>query len=166
MKSLKFTMALLVFLLVFKNDRVGADGHLRIIGGQKAKIEDHPWIVYLYETSEGYFCGGSLINADTVITAAHCFDSYPPTHIIAGNIDRNNVRDSIEIKNHKLHDYYNNKTYDYDIAILKLAKKVTFSKKIQPIQLPKQDYEVPAGTKVTTAGWGKTEVKIMYNIKV
>ncbi|XP_050518685.1 trypsin-7-like [Diabrotica virgifera virgifera] len=43
-----------------------------------------------------------------------------------------------------------------------LAKKVTFSKKIQPIQLPEQDYEVPAGTKVTTAGWGKTEHRVNY----
>lgn len=42
-----------------------------IVGGTTASAGDFPFIVSLSK-SNSHFCGGVLLNANTVITAAHC----------------------------------------------------------------------------------------------
>jgi trypsin len=42
-----------------------------IVGGTTAAAGEFPYIVSL-QRSGSHFCGGSLLNANTVITAAHC----------------------------------------------------------------------------------------------
>lgn len=50
---------------------------LKIQGGNKAKLFEHPWIVTMqYEDKRNntgsYFCGGSIISENLILTAAHC----------------------------------------------------------------------------------------------
>ncbi|XP_028130944.1 trypsin alpha-3 [Diabrotica virgifera virgifera] len=156
MGSQQWKIVFLVFIFLAKNSIVGAGNSLRIIGGRKANIEDHPWIVSLRNFNKVFGgCGGSLVNEDTVVTAAHC---YGLKYVVAG-VSKLYRKEEIyiEIKDFKQHDQYNDEAIDYDIAIVKLAEKVKFSNKIQPIPLPEQDAEVPPGAVVTTAGWGVTE---------
>ena len=53
------------------------DGHdprgERIVGGFEAEEHQWPWIVALF-IDDQWFCGGSLITDDFVLTAAHCAD--------------------------------------------------------------------------------------------
>jgi trypsin len=42
-----------------------------IVGGTTASAGDFPYIVSI-QKSGSHFCGGSLLNANTVLTAAHC----------------------------------------------------------------------------------------------
>ncbi len=42
-----------------------------IVGGTAASAGEFPFIVSLQQ-SGSHFCGGSLINANTVVSAAHC----------------------------------------------------------------------------------------------
>lgn len=44
-----------------------------IVGGTTAAAGDFPFIVSL-SSRNSHFCGGVLLNANTVITAAHCSD--------------------------------------------------------------------------------------------
>ncbi|KAM7312656.1 clotting factor G beta subunit-like [Ixodes scapularis] len=45
----------------------------RIINGTEASIEQWPWMVGIYDSCDNLVCGGSLINNEYVVTAAHCF---------------------------------------------------------------------------------------------
>ncbi|CAG9827548.1 unnamed protein product [Diabrotica balteata] len=158
MISSKWNIVVLVCVLVLKCNIASAGKNLRIIGGTKAKIEDHPWMVSFSNGTGYHWCGGSLINDNTVVTAAHCFEDDYLKYAVVGVADLRHEKTFIPLKKSKLHEKYDYlKTgYDNDIAIVKLTEKVVFSSKIQPIRLPKHDIHIPNETPVITAGWGTT----------
>jgi len=53
----------------------------RIVGGSEARQGAWPWAVILGRKRLGngfqVMCGGTLVDEDTIVTAAHCFDSIP-----------------------------------------------------------------------------------------
>lgn len=53
-----------------------------------------------------------------------------------------------------MHNLYNLEYFDYDFSLLKLKKSLTFTNKIQSIDLPTQDEEVVPGTFCIVSGWG------------
>jgi trypsin len=60
--------------------------HEAIVGGTLAASGEFPFIVSL-QRSGSHFCGGSLLDATTVITAAHCFvDSVTNLRVRAGSL--------------------------------------------------------------------------------
>lgn len=68
---------LLIFLLI--PCTWSYNPHLKIVGGVNARWNEVPWIVSIRNKrvdrlfGEGHFCGGTLIDNQTVITANHCF---------------------------------------------------------------------------------------------
>lgn len=44
---------------------------IQIVGGEKARKGDYPFIVSLAKNGTHY-CGGTLLNEKTILTAAHC----------------------------------------------------------------------------------------------
>lgn len=45
-----------------------------IVGGSNTTIQQHPWQVSLQSLGGSHFCGGSIIDASWILTAAHCVD--------------------------------------------------------------------------------------------
>lgn len=49
----------------------------RIVGGKVTSIQNWPWQVGLQSPHDGsIFCGGSLLNKEWVLTAAHCVENF------------------------------------------------------------------------------------------
>ncbi|RWR99978.1 peptidase S1 and S6 chymotrypsin/Hap-like protein, partial [Dinothrombium tinctorium] len=46
-------------------------GSFRIVGGNRARIGDYPWQVFILRNGQLH-CGGSIIASNWVLTAAHC----------------------------------------------------------------------------------------------
>ena len=57
------------------NTEIDVDGHT-IINGENVDITDFPWHAVLYFDST-FYCGGSLIATNAVLTAAHCLVDQP-----------------------------------------------------------------------------------------
>merc|ERR1719187_139774 len=55
----------------------------RIVGGVEAQANQWPWEVALF-IDDAWFCGGSLISENYVLTAAHCVDGASYFDILAG----------------------------------------------------------------------------------
>jgi secreted trypsin-like serine protease len=66
-----------------KNSRNLSKQHSRILNGTQAMFGDFPFHV-LVETDLEHYCGGSLIKADWVLTAAHCIHGLHRAVIYSG----------------------------------------------------------------------------------
>ena len=58
---------------------IPSPGSTKILNGVEAVPNEFPWQAFLYVTNKGgdaATCGGSLINNQWILTAAHCADVY------------------------------------------------------------------------------------------
>ncbi|XP_026534392.1 suppressor of tumorigenicity 14 protein [Notechis scutatus] len=141
----------------------------RIVGGMDSHLGEWPWQVSLHVQSEGHVCGASLISNKWLITAAHCFVTknyitYSEPSLwtaYMGLLDQQNRSNSLvqkrTIKRIISHPYFNDFTYDFDIAVMELASPVTFSKEVRAICLPDATHEFPVGKTIWVTGWGRTK---------
>ena len=63
----------------------------RIVGGEAA-AEPIPWQVSVRQGQSGWghFCGGTILDANTVLSAAHCFhNGHQGVVVVAGSHKRN-----------------------------------------------------------------------------
>uniref|UniRef100_A0A3B3IAA1 Peptidase S1 domain-containing protein n=1 Tax=Oryzias latipes TaxID=8090 RepID=A0A3B3IAA1_ORYLA len=120
------------------NTKVGT----RIVGGQAAAAGAWPWQVRL--DINGALCGGSLINNQWILSAAHCVVVY------LGETEINNSPNSVSrtVSRIIVHPNYNSDTHNNDVALLKMASSVTFTDYISPVCLAAQGSDFP-GQEVT-----------------
>ena len=124
-----------------------------IVGGQAAADGDVPWQISLQRTSHS--CGGSIINENWVVTAAHCVTNVAASalNIRYNTLTHNAGGTMLKVAQIISHENYDSWTINNDIALLRMASPfVLGSTNAKPIPLPAQGSD-PSGT-VTTAGWG------------
>lgn len=139
-------------------------GKPKIIGGVEATIDEHPWQVALLLSEEAdngkaFFCGGSAISAEWVVTAAHCVDrgTQPnQVHILAGT---HNLASGtrVGVSSIHVHPSWNSASYESDIALLRLASPIK-SKPIGFVSVSQEAGLLSSDSRVTVSGWGVTTV--------
>lgn len=156
--------------------RLGAQGSETpatgfVVGGEEAVITEAPWQVFLaagiqYIESDPtsfvyeFFCGGSIIDEEWILTAAHCVSDarvYPYLHVGSGvtsnkGLTSDNFVRVSEVVLHPDWDYFQ----ESDIALLRLSEPIELSAVRAVIELPTEVSPSwpEIGTVGMVTGWG------------
>lgn len=155
-------VALLNVLLIGATDALAADGsaaadegdapaELQIYNGDPASTVDLPSVVYL-EAGVGA-CTGTVIDADWVLTAAHCLPDGRVDGVLVGvGGDRFAVGflQVLEAADVIIHPDFDGAVFDHDIALVQLASPA----EVPVQQLAAADATDPVGELATIAGYG------------
>ncbi|WP_371479270.1 trypsin-like serine protease [Kitasatospora sp. NBC_00315] len=162
--------AVLPVSLLALGPAASAEPQRRIVGGAPTVTADHPWVVALASRQQfgtgrsGQFCGGALVTATKVVTAAHCFYDEtngrrvdrPGLRVLVGRDDlRGSTGREVEVQNIWIHPDYSFVANMNDVAVLTLARPQDGRPVVGMVgQGETEPYA--AGTRAQVFGWGDT----------
>jgi trypsin len=134
-----------------------SDFEAKIVGGSRASISTYPWVVYLTDPSGFQFCGGTLVKANKVVTAAHCTvgSSASSVRVVAGREDKNSTAGVVaKVTKIWIHPSYQDATLGSDVSVLTLDRNLTYA--TLPLATSADSSLYAAGNSSTILGWGTT----------
>jgi hypothetical protein len=169
---LALAVALLAAVLAAP-DASAVRAHAAIVGGTPVSIQQVPWQVFLSATGPDESCGGSILDATRVLTAAHCVDPAgtttprPPSAftVLAGFSDVNAYTPGkappagtqvAAVASVRVHPGYVEHPQTDDVAVLTLARPLNLSgPNAQPIALAPVGGGPAPGTLLGFSGYGQ-----------
>jgi secreted trypsin-like serine protease len=134
-----------------------ANADEQIVGGSRASIADHSYTVFL-TTADGFqYCGGTLVDDDKVVTAAHCATGRKPADIVVvgGREDKeSDAGTTSPVREIWVDPDFADVRSGADVAVLTLAQPMPYET-IDPAGKDDVDLYAP-GVVATILGWGRT----------
>lgn len=148
---------------------LAVDKTSKVVNGTDTVITKHPYMVSIRRNG-GHSCGGTLLNKEWVLTAAHCLQSslegysvqYANTFV---SREGSNIVSVSEVIPHE--DYLPTNQYIHDIGLIHLAEEIEYPISDYRVRLPIQGSYFETGTPSVLAGWGlnATGGVIMSNLQ-
>ena len=150
----------------------------RIIGGSSVAKNSIPWQVGILMNGRDIpiDCGGTLLTAKHVLTAAHCVcvdsvsqDLISPSDIVVvvAEHDQTNAADGTRhtVSKFNNHPKYDCTGYDNDFSMLFLSTNVALGRVAVPACLPPLSYSGDAlvGQQVKVSGWGSLTQVLVFS---
>nr|AAS91794.1 intestinal trypsin 3 precursor [Lepeophtheirus salmonis]CAH61270.1 putative trypsin [Lepeophtheirus salmonis] len=132
----------------------------RIVGGEEAEPNAFPYQLSLRSGGllSYHFCGASIYDEKTAITAAHCCQNLPKyAKVVAGDHSQHSVsgfEQKIRVKSYVIHPDFGTSGVNNDICILHLENPLELNDKVAKIAMPDQDQEFEG--EAVISGWGTT----------
>lgn len=172
----------------------GVQSSFKIYGGTDADILEFPWTALIkYENNVkqiSFHCGGALINARYILTAAHCVTGHivnvwTPKYIRLGEWNLQTTVDCIVVDDDYycadphidvpieeiiIHENYvaASRNQYHDIALVRMKEAVIYTEFVRPLCLPITNHlrKIDFTKKnFIVAGWGKTKSASSSDIK-
>ncbi|CAG0885429.1 unnamed protein product [Cyprideis torosa] len=135
----------------------------KIINGDDAELGQFPWQVSL-QVGSRHNCGGSILSADRVATAAHCVEFQNPSNlrIVAGSTTYSGVNneETVQIRQVASLDYddsWDTPAFNWDYAILYLDEPLELNEYVSAIELGTMDDDGIVAGSTTYSGVNNEE---------
>lgn len=129
----------------------------RIIGGRRVSVFEFPYQAAIRRKGDiQAFCGGSIIQQNWILTAAHCMKGENPGRltVVVGTSDLRNVGIEVDIEKVVIHPLYGSMLHQNDLALIK-TKKPVIMRGTAAITLPTRGQNF-VGQKAQVSGFGTT----------
>ncbi|XP_054444396.1 kallikrein-8 [Pteronotus mesoamericanus] len=124
----------------------------KVLGGQECEPHSQPWQTALFQGVR-LLCGGVLIDANWVLTAAHCKKQKYTVHLGDHRL-QNGPEQERAVAQSIPHPCYNSNSnnHKHDLMLIRLRDPASLGPKVKPINLT--DHCPQAGQKCIVSGWG------------
>ncbi|KAJ8669033.1 hypothetical protein QAD02_000292 [Eretmocerus hayati] len=132
----------------------------RIVNGYPTDITEHPYMVSLRIRGRNkHYCGGTIVNKKTILTAAHCLTNKTETNLtvkVGSSYSDDRGRVPHNVTKFIIHENYESKPFLLnDIALIILKEPIEIDNiTTRSVKLANHNVNVSDGDEATVIGWG------------
>ncbi|XP_045623848.1 serine protease nudel isoform X2 [Procambarus clarkii] len=132
-------------------------GQVRIVGGEESSADVWTFLVSLVREGQ-HGCGGTIISAEWILTAAHCclgwLNKLTDVHVGMIRIKSFSPQEQTSVISQiYIHDYYDSKHVRNDVALIRVKTPLQLNRWVRPVCLDTKA-ELSTRDVCYVAGWG------------